>query len=41
MPGFGEKLFMLVLSHLLSALFDDAAQSITSPLRRFAKEGIF
>jgi hypothetical protein len=25
----GKKLAMLVLSHLLSSLFDDAAQSIT------------
>jgi hypothetical protein len=31
MPSLGEQFFVLVLTHLFSAFFDDATQSITSP----------
>lgn len=33
----GKKLSVLVLSHFLSSLFDDAAQSLTSSLNQFIK----
>jgi hypothetical protein len=37
MPGLRQQFFVLVLPHFFSALFDDAAQSITSPrLDRFS-----